>query len=361
MSQPKRTAGMVVTTCALVVSAVLTIGAQAPNSQPNPYKAPITDFFKLSGARQIGSTIAVDIDPDGRSVWIFERCGASANTAAGTPAASAARRASRQECEGSDLPPVLKFDQTGKQVRGFGAGVVIHPHGFHVDAKGNVWITDGASSTDKKRGHQVFKFSPTGELLLTLGRPGGGDGLSGPDFFQPSDVVTAPNGAIFVADGHGDGKNGRIVKFSPDGHFVKAWGQKGTGPGEFAVPHGVAMDSRGRLFVADRENWRIEIFDQDGAFIAEWKQFGTPSGLFIDRNDTLYVADARSGDVREGVKVNPLFRKGIRIGSAKDGSVTGFVPDPDPAGSQEGVAVDTVGNLYVAQSDKQAINRYVKK
>ena len=159
---------------------------------------------------------------------------------------------------------------------------------------------------------------------MTLGKPGmPGDGQ---DMLQrPSDVVIAANGDIFVADGHGGKTNDRIVKFSKDGKFIKAWGKHGKAQGEFDTPHGIALDSAGRVFVADRVNSRVQIFDPDGNFVAEWKQFGRPSGVFIDKNDILYVADSQSDEQR-----NPGFKQGIRIGSAKDGKVTAFIPEPSP-------------------------------
>ncbi len=202
-------------------------------------------------------------------------------------------------------------------------------------------------------------------MLLTLGKAGvAGDG---PDTFnKPSDVLVAPSGDIFVADGHGPGSNARIVKFSADGKFIKAWGKEGTGPGEFNNPHSLAMDSKGRLFVADRGNSRIQIFDQDGKFLEEWRQFGRPSGVFIDKNDVLYVADSESNMAR-----NPGFRRGIRIGSVKDGKVTAFIPDPvlnpgqglEPTNgtAAEGVAADDAGNVYGAEVGPRNFKRYVKK
>ncbi len=150
--------------------------------------------------------------------------------------------------------------------------------------------------------------------------------------------------------------NARIVKFSKNGTFIRAWGKKGSGPGEFDAPHSLAMDSRGRLFVADRGNSRIQIFDQDGKFLEEWKQFGRPSGLYIDKNDTLYSADTQSDE-----KTNPGYSRGIRIGSTKDGKVTALISDPDPDGTGEGVAADASGNVYGALTAKQALRKYVKK
>ena len=194
---------------------------------------------------------------------------------------------------------------------------------------------------------------------MTLGKAGvAGDG---PDTFnRPCDVVTAPNGDIFVADGHGGDSNARIVKFSKDGKFIKAWGRKGSGPGEFDTPHAITIDSQGRIFVADRSNNRVQIFDQEGNFIAEWKQFGRPSGIYIDRNDILYVADHQSN-----AKNNPGVRPGIRIGSARDGKVTVFIPalgpEEKPTSTTEGIVVDAAGNLYAGETGTRNLRKYVKK
>jgi hypothetical protein len=334
----------------LTLSAGSQVSDQQPvNDLPNPY-ATVEHWAKMPEGRSWGATSAVDIDRDGKSIWVAERCGANS-------------------CANSDLPVVLKFDAAGRLVKSFGAGMFIFPHGIHVDRQGNVWVADSiplgaaAASLPPGKGHIVVKFSPEGKVLLTLGKAGvAGDG---PDTFnQPSDVVTAPNGDIFVADGHGGNSNARIVKFTREGKFIKAWGKKGTAPGEFDTPHAIAMDSRGRLFVADRNNNRLQIFDQEGSFLAEWKQFSRLSGIYIDRNDVLYGADSESNTRR-----HPGWRRGIRIGSAKDGRVWAFIPDPNPnadtglgaaTSAAEGVAADAQGNVYGAEVGSRALKKYVR-
>jgi DNA-binding beta-propeller fold protein YncE len=237
----------------------------------------------------------------------------------------------------------------------------VWPHGIHVDPDGNVWVTDARG--EGNRGHQVHKFSPDGELLMSLGNAGVAG--AGTDVFnQPSDVLVAPNGDIFVADGHGSEGNNRIVKFDSDGDFIKTWGSTGKEDGEFRDPHALAMDSTGRLFVGDRGNSRLQIFDQDGNHIETWTQFGRPSGLFIDGNDILYSADSESNTTWG---MNRGYARGIYIGSAFDGWVTMHIPDPnqdpDNAGTTaaEGVAVDADGNIYGAEVGPKQIVKYERR
>jgi sugar lactone lactonase YvrE len=324
---------------------------QPTNSMPNPYQT-VSDWAKLPEGRTWGSTSAVEIDKDGKSIWVAERCGANS-------------------CQDSMLDPILHFDERGKLIKSFGAGLLTAPHGIFVDRDGNVWVTDcactggargNAPAAPVAKGHQVFKFSPDGKLLLTLGKPGGG---RDPEFFfQPNDVLVAPNGDIFVSEGHASaaGSTARVLKFSKDGKLIKTWGKLGTGQGEFDQPHALAMDSRGRLFVGDRNNNRIQIFDQDGKFLEEWKQFSRPSGVYIDKNDNIYVADSESESVSRN---HDGWKRGIRIGSAKDGSVKYFIPDPvektTGTSAAEGVAADSQGNVYGAEVGPRALKRYVKK
>jgi len=306
-----------------------------PNGAPNPYRM-LDNWAQLPEGRPWGAPIGVELDhSDGKSIWVFDRCGAD-------------------NCAGSNLAPIMKFDSSGKLIANFGAGMFNYPHGLFVDREGNVWVTDSRGEGGK--GHTVIKFAPDGKVLMTLGKPGvSGDG---PGMLNsPSDVVVSPKGDIFVADGHGEKTNDRIMKISKDGKFIKAWGKHGSGPGEFDLPHTIALDSTGRVFVGDRSNSRIQIFDADGKFLAEWKQFGRPSSVFIDKNDTIYVADSQSDEKR-----NPGFKQGVRIGSAKDGKLTAFIPLVDPQlQSAEEVAADDEGNIYAGFTSKRNLKKFVKK
>jgi sugar lactone lactonase YvrE len=238
-------------------------------------------------------------------------------------------------------------------LKNFGAGLFIEPHGITTDGAGNVWVGDEAARDGK--GVQVTKLDPTGKVLMTLGKA----------FIQPTAVVIAPSGDIFASDGHeANYDNARVLKFSKDGTFIKAFGGKGSGVGELRATHGLTMDSAGRIFVADRGNGRIAIFDQDGKFLAEWRQFGRPSGIFIDRNDVIYVTDTQSSDDKAagpppGYRYNPGCKQGIRVGSAKDGKVTALIPPPDPKRRPpEGVAADAQGNIYAATTTQRTVFRY---
>ena len=322
----------------LVVSSVGLFGQAA--SAPNPYKWDESWKPQLPDGREWGSSAGVGVDRDG-NIYVAERCG-------GNPLG----------CVGKTFGPIVKLSPSGKFLAAFGSGLFVQPHGLYVDRDGNIWATD--VNAKDGIGHQVFKFSPDGKVLMRLGKagtPGGGND----EFNAPSAVVTAPNGDIFVADGHGGNTNARIVKFAKDGSFIKTWGKKGSAPGELDIPHTIAMDSQGRLFVGDRQNNRIQIFDQDGKFLDQWHQFSRPSGVYIDARDNIYVADSESESVS---KNHDGWKRGIRVGSAKDGSVTAFIPDPvdktNTTSAAEGVAADAAGNIYGAEVGPRRMMKYVR-
>ncbi len=329
---------------------------------PNPNPTVILDWAPLPDGREWGSTAGIDIGPDGH-VWAYDRCGANGLGDGG--------------CEAnSDYDPIFKFDKdTGEVLTSFGAGLFVTPHGFHVDNDGNVWVTDFRGNEAGTKGHQVIKFSPEGEVLLRLGEagvPGSGPG----QLNQPTDVITAPNGDIFVSDGHNGqgagtpppGSTGRILKFNSEGEFIKEWGEIGWAPGQFRTPHAMEFDSQGRLYVADRGNHRIQIFDQEGELLDTYYQYSRISGLFITDDDTLYAIDSESG-----MSNHPGWKTGVRIGPASEDRLTGFIP---PHANEirvlqgvagEGVAVDTDGNVYAAEGPGSrptagsGITKYVKE
>ena len=319
-------------------------------SVTNPYKPDYT-WGELPDGRSWGSVSAMYPSGDG-NLWVAERCG-------------------RNSCVGSDVDPVLLLDTDGNVLRSFGSGLISWPHGMFVEPDGSIWITDAATQGAEEigLGHAVRKFSPTGELLMTLGEPGvPGDPPN--RLTRPNDVLVAPDGHIFVAEGHGPGEPNRIQKFAPDGTHVATIGRTGYAPGEFHEPHALAMDSQGRLFVGDRYNNRIQILDQDGNFIAAWSQFGRPSGIFIDEHDMIYVADSESSPAPNDYtgQRNAGWERGIRIGDARTGWVFHFIPEtwnsPDlnvnSFSGPEGVAVDAEGNVYGGEVSQRRVVKHVR-
>jgi sugar lactone lactonase YvrE len=319
---------------------------------PNPAPKVTRNWGELPAGRKWGTSAGLDIDPKDGHVWGYERCGAG--TAGGGPV----------DCDNNPVDPIFKFDrQTGKVLANFGKGTMVTPHGIHVDRDGNVWVADFAGNKEGTKGHQVHKFSPKGEKLMSLGmagKPGNADG----QFNQPNDVVTGPDGSIYVSDGHDGqgmttnqaiqeglkrGATARISKFSRDGKFIKSWGQLGMRHGEFRTPHAMVFDSRGRLWVADRGNHRLEIFDQEGKYLESRYMFGRISGIFI-RGNTVYAIDSESGPLN-----HPNWRNGVRIGPVDEDRITAFIPPFErddriyQGTAGEGVAVDADGNVYAAE------------
>jgi len=174
--------------------------------------------------------------------------------------------------------PVQVYTPEGKLVKAWGEGMFKNPHTIRFDKSGNLWVIDTQSQT-------VRKFSADGKVLMTIGTPDQA-GEDQTHMNQPNDVAFAANGDIYVSDGYG---NDRVVVFDKNGKFIRAWGKLGVGPGEFSQPHSIALDSRGRVYVADRNNARIQIFDSNGKFLAEWKNIITPWYIVITKNDEIYV------------------------------------------------------------------------
>ncbi len=315
------------------------------NSGENPYRV-IRDWGQLDlEARPWGGSNGVAIDLDGVSVWAVDRC--SPGTTPG--------------CADSQANPVHHFDESGNEIRSFGGGMFVWPHGIHVDRDGNVWVADARA--DGNKGSAVVKFSPEGSVLMTLGTPGV-RGNPPEALTDPTDVVTDPeNGDVYVAESHTNVADpdliGRISVFDANGTFLRVIGQAGTGPGEFRTPHAIEFDSQGRLIVADRHNHRIQILTKEGEFIREYPEFGRVSGLAIDSNDIIYTADSESRDA-----VHPGWQRGIRIGSLEDGRVTMFIPahstDSADGAMGEGIAIDPEGNLYTAEAQLRGVTKYVR-
>jgi sugar lactone lactonase YvrE len=308
------------------------------NDRPNPYTR-IEPWGEPPPGNngEWSAVIGAEGGPDG-TLYVFHRCHSNS-------------------CVGRPEPPIVKLDpRTGRQLRTFGAGLMAFPHGFHVDFDGNVWTTDTGRG-DAHGGHLVRKFSPDGELLMTLGEsgvPGDSPGL----FREPTDVVVARDGTLFVTEGHQkNGPHSRLTKLAPDGTLIARYGSTGQGHLQLSAPHAIAIDTQGRLFIADRDNNRIMIWDQDGNYVDQWTQFGRPSGIYIDHTDTIYVADSESWGPE-----NPGWKKGIRIGSAKTGQVHYFLEDIESRDFEhsgaEGIGVDGLGNVYGGVVRRQMLERH---
>ena len=313
-----------------------------PNAYPDPY-AQADNFLKLPPGRVMGSSSAVALDHEGH-IWVADRCGAN-------------------DCKGSKLDPVMEFDANGNFIKAFGAGKFLFPHGIFIDKDDHIWLTDG--HVGDGIGDDILEFDQSGKVLRTLGTPG----VTGDDqytFHEPNAVLVAPSGDIFVTDGHTpDEGNARIMHYDRNGKFVMEWGGHGIGLGRVEVPHALAMDKEGRLYVADRYNNRIQIFSQDGQLLDIWSQFGRPSGIYIDDNDVLYCTDSESRNPVE-YGFHPGWARGIRIGSVKDGIVRALVPDIDPEADRhvtsggEGIWARN-GVVYSAQVRQHRVVKYAPK
>jgi len=244
--------------------------------------------------------------------------------------------------------PFAEFDENGKFIRAFGDGMFVRSHGLRFDPDGNIWATDVG-------GHTVVKVSPQGQVLLTLGTKGQAgewnEATQSHKLNEPNDLAFGRNGDVFVVQGHTPGEKGdpRVLKFDKNGKFVKSWGGKGKGPGQFDVAHGIAVDAKGQLWVTDRENQRIQIFDQDGNYIKELKYAGLPCSLQIGR-ENIYMVNGFAGQVLkmdlEGKVVAATGKTGKGVGEFGEAHV---------------IAVSPKGDIWVADSVNSAVQKFVKK
>lgn len=352
--------------CATTVHYQSAPDAQPTNDLPNPYQS-TAPWGNLPEGRKWGALNGVAIDNDGESVWVVNRCGANPDVPPGVSPFL------YDSCAGSSVAPVLKFDSSGRLLKSFGAGMFIFPHKAYVDRDGNVWVVDMRAANERElkkspeakgKGYTVVKFSPEGRVLLVLGKPGVA-GNPPEALTEPCSVVVAPNGDIFVTEGHSgqavDARPdtvARISRFTKDGKFLGSFGKWGSGPGELKTPHDITLDPQGRLVVADRGNMRIQILEQDGTFVAQWTQFGRPSGVYL-RNGMIYVADSESN----GVAPHPGWKRGIRVGRLDDGKVLYRIPDPlemKGTSAAEGVAVDAKGNVYGGEVGPRQLVKHIR-
>ena len=306
------------TAAILLMSSLMSIPAVAQTNSPPPLNyAVVPDSFSLPAGMTFGGTSGVAINSKGH-IFVLHR----------------------------GPNPLMEFDANGKFVRALGDGLFDRPHGLRIDAQDNIWTTD-------VRSHVVYKFSPEGRILLVLGvRDTAGEMHSYGHlrlFNEPNDMAFGSQGEIFVVQGHGRGEP-KVVKFDKDGNFIKAWGKKGTGPGEFDIAHSIAIDAQGLVYVADRNNQRIQVFDADGKYLRESKHPGTPCGLFIDPNQNLWLAHGHAG------RLIKLDLNGNVLGSTGSQG-----KGPGQFGEAHFLAVSAQGDVFVADTLNWRVQKFVRK
>jgi DNA-binding beta-propeller fold protein YncE len=235
--------------------------------------------------------------------------------------------------------PLLEFDRDGKLARHWGDGVWVRPHGLKFDPDGNLWAADD-------QGHIVVKLDAQGRVRMVLGRKNT-KGETKDLFNRPTDIAFGPNGDFYVSDGYG---NSRVVKFNKEGQFITAWGKKGAGEGEFNLPHAIAVDRRGRVYVGDRENFRMQVFDADGKFITQWKHVGSPWGIAIAKDESIFMCDGHNNRI---LKLN------------QKGEVQGVLAGPGKLPGQldysHHIAVGPSGSIYVAEIKNWRVQKFVPR
>jgi peptidylamidoglycolate lyase len=253
--------------------------------------------------------------------------------------------------------PVQVYTAAGELVRSWGRGQFRSVHSVRIDREDNVWIADFEA-------HVVRKFTADGRLLLTLGTPGK-RGEDERHFNRPTDIAIAANGDVFVSDGYG---NRRIVHFDSEGKFIKSWGQYGAGPGQFSLPHMIAVDSRGVLYVADRNSGRIQLFNQEGTFIEQWSNLVMPWGLWMSAQDELWVCGSSPQWWRKNNQ-SPPPKDQLFMRFSTDGRVQQLWTFPIGLEGREkpgecnwvhGIALDAQGNIYAGDILGKRLQKFIR-
>jgi DNA-binding beta-propeller fold protein YncE len=234
---------------------------------------------------------------------------------------------------------IIEFNKEGTVARSWGDGVFVRPHGLKLDGQGNLWAVDD-------QGHMVVKMDAQGRVRMVLGRKNT-KGETNDTFNRPTDIAFAPNGDFYVSDGYG---NSRVVKFTRDGKFVKTWGKKGDAPGDFNLPHGIAVDKRGRVYVGDRDNRRMQVFDADGNFIAQWKHVGSPWGVAITPDEHIVMCDGYNNRI---LKLN--------LNGEVQGVVSGPGKLPGEVDYSHHIAVGPSGSIYVAEIKNWRVQKFAPR
>jgi len=341
----KNFAVVVLLTTAIAETANAQASYPCVNDAPNPYRLQAN---WAQTPRPWGPTNSVVVDSND-NLWVSDRCGIPINVV----------QLADEGCADSGNPPILEIDSNGKTVQNFGTGEIVSPHAIAVDKDGNIWVADFQANKESNKGIQVVKFNRDGKVVLRLGKPGQ-PGLSNEEFNQPTGLAVLSSGDIVIAEGHGSKLNkSRVNIYSKDGKFLRSFASHGTGEGQLTEPHAVAVDSQDRIYVADRMGSRVNVYDRDGKFLAAWKQFGRPSGVWVDKNDVLYVSDSQSNEMN-----NPGCKMGIRVGSVKDGKVVAYIPPPPGVDEKnpppEGITVDSHGTIYAAAVQMKDIKKFTK-
>jgi sugar lactone lactonase YvrE len=290
--------------------------AQMEDAPPLGYK-PVPPGLTLPDGIKLGASSGVVFDANGH-MWVLNR----------------------------GEHPLMEFDGQGKFLRSMGEGKYVRPHGLRIAPDGNIWTTD-------VQGHTVMQMSPNGDLLLTLGtrgQPGSWDEAAGTRLlFEPADIAFAPDGDVFIVEGHGRGE-GRVLRFDKSGKFLKSWGGKGSAPGLFDQPHSILVDAQNQVLVADRENHRVQFFDMDGRFIKSWAFHGLPCGLLVGPDKQLYLATGFSGQI-------------LRLNA--DGKAVAMMGQPGPGAFEFGeahyIAIAPNTDIYVADTINARLHRFVKQ